>query len=512
MKKILYLSALFILLFSYAHAQNQFQKLVGTGFPGEAHSLCISQDGNYVAACAGSLFKVDTNSNVVWVKKYLSPLMYHRSYVIRQSNNGYLVIYDIISGGIGSDDIMVFNTDSAGQIEWIKVFGSSGFDIPADVKEMDNGDFVICGQSNGFDLADKDMLLIRISKVGEQLWQRTFGTASDDDHAEKLIASGSGDLIMAGSMAGKISLTKTNANGELTWSKVYGFGCLYDIVEDTTHGDLFVCGSMSPDNSKSGENLFVMKTDSAGNVEWVKLIGNNANETAYSISASSDHSRLYIAGRERPDSTVNGDAISLCLQATDGTIHWSRSYGTNENEVFYDNQLLNDNTLVNVGFSNYSDTIYHNLYIVKTSANGLSGCNETSFDPLFDSMLSIVAEELPIVLDSGDLTVITKCYPPSWTSYSCFALCSNSIANYEDTPPLRVYPNPVAAEATIELTEGGYLSYRIFDMAGKCVKDAAIEQQSARVTIKATDLFPGVYLIKLVRSNGLYASVKFVVE
>ncbi|MEI6854179.1 MAG: T9SS type A sorting domain-containing protein [Bacteroidota bacterium] len=513
MKLKLLFTLVLSLLFSFTYAQNHFRKLVGTGFSGEARSFCTSTDGNYVVACAGSLIKVDTSGYVVWVKKYLTPAMYNQSKVIRQMNGGYLVIYDIKFGGVGGNDIMVFNTDSAGQIEWIKIYGSNGYDVPSDVLEMSNGDFVICGQSNAFTAGDKDVLMMRISKFGEQVWQRTYGTSSDEDAAEKLIATASGNIVVAGSISNQLSLVKTNSFGEFIWSKAYGYGALYDLIENPANGDLFACGKMVPDISKSGQNLFVMNTDSSGNVKWAKIIGNNANECAYSLSANSDYSQIYLAGQELADTSSKGNAIAMSIQGSDGAISWSKSYGTAMNEVFYDNLLLNDNTLVNVGFSDYSDTTYHNLYIVKTTADGVSGCNDASFVPAHDSLLSLVAYDMPLVLDSGELTVITKCYPPSWIAHGELTLCSNSgIEDDEENQTPYLYPNPVTGESHIVIVAGTYKSYEVFDVAGQCLKASVIGNQTNNIAVKASEYAAGIYLLKLFRENGSSASIKFVVQ
>jgi hypothetical protein len=513
MKSKIFIAGFLFFCFSHAYSQHQFQKLVGIGLPGVAASFCISQEGNYVVACAGSLFQLDSNGGVVWVKNYLPPVMYNKSFVIRQNNGGYLMLVDIRKSGIGLNDMMVFNTDSAGQIDWIKIYGNTGLDVPADVVEMDNGDFIICGQSNGFDLGDNDMVMMRINKYGNQFWQRFYGTSSENDHPEKLIKTTSGGLIMAGKLSDQLCMVKTKGNGEYTWSKTYGYGSLYDMIENPANGDLFVCGKMVPDNSKSGENMLVMNTDSAGNVKWAKLIGNNALESANSLSVNSDFSLLYIAGQQSNDSSANSNAIALCLQADDGSMVWSKSYGSSScNEMFYDNRLLHDNTLVNVGFSDYSDTTFHNLYIVKSTEEGFSGCDETLFQPLVDSNLSLTAINLPVTLDSGELMVLSKCYPPDWTAFAQLTLCYNSVEELDEANAPVLYPNPVSSTSRMDFAMGVYVSAEIFSIAGKCVKSIPIDEQATGIILQREAFAKGVYLLKLMGEDGSYAAVTFVVE
>jgi hypothetical protein len=514
----LYRKYLFIFLtsavFSVVHvfAQSPFQKLIGSGYPGEAHSFCTSVEGYYVAAVAGSLVKIDTNGFVVWVKKYLAPNMYVHSFVIRQSNNGYMMVFDVMKAGIGLDDIMMFNTDSSGQIEWIRLLGTTGSDVPEDVKELSNGDFIICGQSNGFGQTGQDMLLMRISKNGDPLWQRTYGTASDDDLAEKMIVSANGNYYLGGTLSTHLSILKTNQNGELLWSNTYGFGKVQDMIQNPATGDLFVCGKTMPDNSKAGENMFVMKTDSSGNVIWAKINGDNTNATAYSISISDDYSTIYIAGEVHADSASDGEAIAMSLQASDGTINWSKAYGTGQQETFYDNMFIHDHTLVNLGYANTSDSTLRNIYIVQTPTSGISGCFENNYVPVLDSNLTLSATITPVVSDTGDITLITKCFPPSWISHSELTLCSNSIEESQQSQSLQVFPNPVRDVSVIELNAGDFSVCEIYDLSGKCCQSMTINKQSACIFIKRNDFCPGIYLVKLIRENASYTSIKIAVE
>ena len=345
MKISFFIHVCLVVIVCNTFSQSVFQKVTGIGLPGDATSFCIAADSTFVIACSGSLVKTDTNGNVIWAKRNLMPAMYKNSNVISQANGGYMVLYDMIANGFGSSDIMIFNTDSDGLIEWIRYYGTDYTDIPTDIIEVPNGDFLITGQTNSISHNDKDILLMRINKYGDQFWQRTYGTDSEEDRAEKLIKSSFGGFVLAGKMASGISILRTDDDGRLKWCKTYESGTLYDIIENPMNGDFFVCGVIMPD-LRGGNNVFVMQTDSTGNVKWAKAIGNNNKESAYSLSCNKDISRIYISGEYQSDISFASDAFAACLNAGDGNIMWAKLYSSTQKDVFYDNAIYNSNSII----------------------------------------------------------------------------------------------------------------------------------------------------------------------
>lgn len=492
--KILF-PVLFGLITASTFAQNIYQKVAGIGYPGNAYSFCISSDSAFVIATAGSLVKTDTTGNILWAKRYLSSDMQKKIKVIRLENGGYIMLVNMILGGFGSDDIMVFNMDSAGLIQWIKYFRTDYTDIPEDVVELTNGDFVITGQTNSFGYADKDVLLMRISKYGDQYWQRSYGTASDYDIAHKLLYSAFGGFILAGEMSSVKNIIRTDDNGAVKWTSSYGWGSLFDLSENPLNGDIYACGVIT-DDLRGGTNIFVMRTDSSGNVIWSKKMGNSNNEIAYSISCDHDFSRVYIAGGYQMDSVSAADAFVACLSAANGSIQWAKRYGSQQNDIFYDNAVYNDNSLVNVGNSECCDTAYQNIFMVKTMLDGTSGCNEYDFLPVIDSNLAIIPQEALINTDTGDLWVTSICFPPHLISHQQLTLCSTeSIAEVHNSA-LEIYPNPAANHFNIVYELKGGETIDIFNETGEKV-DFIYTSHGQTITVDSDKLPGGIYLLRI---------------
>lgn len=491
---------LFIFIVNYLPAQNIFQKVIGLGNPGRALSFCVTND-TIVGTCAGRLFKADSCGNIIWVKKYLPSSIYKTGKVFSLSNGGYVMLVEMVANGFGSGDIMVFNMDKDGLIEWIKYFGTDDYESPADMVELPDGDIVIAGQTKTNIHNGKETLLMRINKYGDQFWQRTYGTSSDADKPQKLLKSSFGGFVVAGEMAYMKNILRTDNNGNVKWSYSYGEGALFDMAENPINGDLFVCGSMR--SALKGEsNAFVMRTDSSGNVLWANMIGNDYREIAYTLNCNQDFSSIYLAGEYQADTALKADAFVAGINAADGGLLWAKLYGSSQVEVFYDNIVFRENSLLNIGYSEGFDTVFQNVYLVKTTLDGSSGCMESGLLPTIDSSLHLLPDTVVLTLDTVEQWVSSVCYPPSLINPQQLTLCSTESMDDKEDVAVHIYPNPAEDYLIIDydLKKGEVVE--LFDETGRSVH-FCFKSNQENVRIGTADLSPGIYLLKIAGKNRL---------
>ena len=74
------------------------------------------------------------------------------------------------------EDIYVVKTDLNGKLIWEEYFGGEKDDAGWDMVETDGGDnYLITGWSNSYSVAeDEDVILLKISKNGKIIWQKTL--------------------------------------------------------------------------------------------------------------------------------------------------------------------------------------------------------------------------------------------------------------------------------------------------------------------------------------------------
>ncbi|NOZ46562.1 MAG: hypothetical protein GXO79_07235 [Chlorobi bacterium] len=108
---------------------------------------------------------------------------------------------------------------------FIKYFGSYGEDVGNDVKQTDDGGYLIVGTVTS-DEFQKQMAIIKTDKYGNQLWNRHFG-GDKDDFGNSFIIDHNGDIVIVGSTtlesdSTDIYVVKLTNNGGTIQTNHYG--------------------------------------------------------------------------------------------------------------------------------------------------------------------------------------------------------------------------------------------------------------------------------------------------
>lgn len=165
------------------------------------------------------------------------------------------------------------------------------------------------------------------------LWQKTYG-GSDHEYAWKTISTTDGGLAFVGfsdsndgDVAGNHGSTdlwvaKTDATGNLQWSKLYG-GSDYDegyAIIQTSDGGFMVAGyTESADGDVTGHHgtydsdFWLLKLNASGDLIWNKCYGGTYSDEAEAMVQSSD-GHFFIAGET---SSTDGDVSGLHGSNTD---------------------------------------------------------------------------------------------------------------------------------------------------------------------------------------------------
>jgi len=132
---------------------------------------------------------------------------------------------------------------------------------------------------------------------------KTYG-GTDDDYAFSVQQTSDGGYIVAGETwwsfgagSADLFLIKTDANGNISWAKIYG-GTDWDgaySVQQTSDGGYIVAGRTESFGA-GGYDIILIKTDANGNIIWAKTYGGTGNEESFSVQQTSDGGYI-VAGR-----------------------------------------------------------------------------------------------------------------------------------------------------------------------------------------------------------------------
>ncbi|HMT27436.1 MAG TPA: hypothetical protein PKD96_03965, partial [Candidatus Absconditabacterales bacterium] len=273
------------------------------------------------------LIGADTAGNILWQKSFGGALTDGSYAIEKTTDGGYIVVGlshssngDVDSICQGQSDVWILKTDSLGNLQWQKSYGGSYRDYLNDVKQTSDGGYVVVGTANSSDgdvvgsHGGGDCWLLKLSSTGVIQWQKSIGSDSDDDGIGIEKTSDGGYIVLGCSAAnnGDISgnhgahdywIIKLDDLGNLQWEKSYG-GSANDLARSfskTSDGGYIITGYTESNDgdittlNKGYSDIWIVKIDSLGVIQWQKSYGGSGYDDPTSISQTSDGGYIFSA-------------------------------------------------------------------------------------------------------------------------------------------------------------------------------------------------------------------------
>ena len=288
-------------------------------------------------------------------------------------DGGYIIggVRDASGWDVGGDGWLI-KTDSKGNEEWNKTYGGSGTDKCGLMSLTSDGGYILTGGTTSFGAGNMDVWLIKTNSFGNEIWNKSFGGA-DDDQGVSVQQTSDGGYIISGLTrsygAGDADgwLIKTDSNGNKQWSKIFGdsIGGEYLVsVQQTTDGGYIATGRNYLDNGWSASDTLVIKTDSNGNVQWEKRFGGPYLDTCLWIQQTRDGGYI-LTGQSQIYSSDEEEDLSLIKIDSNGNEEWSKYYGERDS---FDSGTSVEQT-IDGGFI-ATGLISNDAVLIKTDSNG----------------------------------------------------------------------------------------------------------------------------------------------
>jgi hypothetical protein len=241
------------------------------------------------------LVKTDAYGNMEWNKTYGGP-EYDVAYsVIQTTDGGYVLAGHTSSFASGDSDAWVIKTDENGCMEWNQTYGGPGYDEAFSVIQTVDGGYAVVGQTHSFSAGYADFWLVKTDEYGNMMWTQKYG-GTEYDIPSSVIQTSDGGYALAGTTNDTprpeiydFWLVKTDAYGNMEWSKQYG-GLdqehAYSVIQ-TSDGGYALAGDTNLFDA-DGRDVWLVKTDAHGNMEWSKTYDGPGADVAYSLVQTSD--------------------------------------------------------------------------------------------------------------------------------------------------------------------------------------------------------------------------------
>ncbi len=266
----------------------QWNKTYGGTGADFGQSMVQTADGGYVIAGESYSFgadpdmwliKTDTDGNMVWDKR--SGMMgddYAHS-VIQTSDGGYAVAGYTNTWSVTNHDFFLFKLNSLGITQWVRTYGGPGDDYAYSVVQTSDGGYAVAGKTYSFG-DDADMWLIRTDPDGIELWNQTYGGTSDEA-AYSLVQTVEGGYALAGYTRSysvdymDCWLVKTDSAGNMQWSKTYGGTYAMSVIQTSDSGYAFAGTTPQPvPPDYTPPRFYLVKTEVESGLAWTDSTNN----------------------------------------------------------------------------------------------------------------------------------------------------------------------------------------------------------------------------------------------
>jgi len=360
-----------------------------------------TSDGGYIMAGhtasygAGGMdlwmIKTDAAGNEIWSRTFGGKGDEFVTSIQQTSDGGYIMVGITSSYGAGERDLWMIKTDALGNKQWDKTFGGEWDDGGISVRQTKDGGFIATGATGSF--GPSVVWLIKTDALGNELWNETI--ASEEDVGQMSTGSSvqqtdDGGYIVAGdSSKENILLIKTDSQGHKQWEKIFG-GLSVDgtsvnansRVLQTSDGG-YIIDSYTSQNGFGGMNLWLIRTDAAGNEIWSKTFGGKGDDFGTAIQQTSDGG--YIITGHTSSYGAGGTDLWMIKTNSAGNEIWSKTFGGKGDDFGTAVQQTSDGSYIMTGRTSSYGMGVMDLWMIKTDANGNIEQDKKSQTHIFDS-------------------------------------------------------------------------------------------------------------------------------
>jgi len=449
-KRILTGFLCFLVFLSFTPLFSQWARTYGDDWEDEwPFSVRQTSDGGYIVAgrtdsfgAGGTDFwilKLDSEGLVEWQHTYGGAGDDYAICIQQTGDGGYIVAGGTDSFGAGGYDAWILKLDSAGNIDWQYTYGGTGGDFPNCIKQTSDGGYIVAGDTDSFGAGGYDAWILKLDSTGNIEWGNTQG-GTGDDYASSIQQTSDGGYIVVGDTdsfgagGSDFWVVKLNSDGSINWQNTYGgTGDEYAYSTQQTSDGGYIVAGFTDSFGAGNFDIWVLKLDSTGAVDWQKTYGGIYNEFVYYSAVQQTTEGGYIIGGIT-FSFGAGEADFWALKLdSNGVVEWQNTYGGTENDFGQGIRQTSDSGYVFSGDSNsfhpLPDTDYDWLILKLHSGGDIDtacGINEVSTASPSATAISAAATSATLQ-DLVGVTPNSTSVSPQTTSVTARTVCGGPL-------------------------------------------------------------------------------------
>ena len=325
-----------------------------------------------------TLILIDCSSifsqNIIWTTTFGNQWD-DGAYSIVKTNDGGLAFTGFQSTQY-INDLLIMKLDSSGSQIWVKTTGGELNDRGHCIEQTIDGGFIICGMTEPSPQLFY-ALLLKIDGGGNILWQKIFNLG-DDTRFHSVQQTSDGGYIVAGqawlgsqySGSYDMYIVKTDSMGNIEWQRTYeyndnfapGADVALSIKQLWDNG--FIIGGFTQGSVWSS---YLIRTDANGNTIWSKVYDTLNVTSCWDVIITSDNSFLLVG--EKFSFETDTDVLIMKLD-TNGNLIWQKVYGGVNSDRANSVRQLPDGGFIIAGQTGSFGSGQFDVYLLRTNSNG----------------------------------------------------------------------------------------------------------------------------------------------
>lgn len=411
----------------------------------------------------GLVMKMNKRGAVVWSKVLGGVNDEDFTDVRMTSDGGYIVCGTTRSYGNAAGEAWLVKLDGSGNVQWSKKYGDGSVEggLGRHAIQLSDGGYALTaiykwsGGSGGIAQSH----IIRTDAQGNVMWSKQYGVGSASDNATGILEEGN-FLVVVGYYNGGVSFMDgyvmkiDKTNGAIQWIRSYDAesrSTWFGSITKTTTG-YQVHGSITDNFGSTNEQTAIWNLNTDGTVQNVrKTVVPGIQTISYGLQAFADGG-FAVANSENN----NGSDVVLTKVNAAGSIVWSKKYQRAGRQQIYPLNLSNEGGYVLAGMNNNAGTTVDstNIFVMKVDSLGgggtCSGINTTDLTVVSPSFTSsaITATIGDVTINNPVVTTNSVNFDPV-TATLCFYCyikptgTQRTVTENGKDHILRAYPNPV---------------------------------------------------------------------
>lgn len=316
------------------------------------------------------LIKTDASGNQLWNKTFGGNNDEEGNAVQQTSDGGYIIAGYTKSLGVGLNDVYLIKTDTAGNLVWSKTFGGTQDEEAYSVQQTTDGGYIITGATSSFGAGSRDVWLIKTDQNGNDIWKKTLGGMSSDG-ARFIQQTSDGGFIITGwtyslgpGAVGNVLLIKTDSLGNQTWFKAFG-GTDVDrgyCVKQLSEGGYIITG-YTASTGAGLDDMLIIKTDSNGNTIWEKTYGGSGRDYGNCILQTIDGG--YVVAGYTLSYGAGSEDVWIVKTDSAGNQQWMKTLGGAQSDIGYFMNYTSDGGLIVTGHTLSFGAGVHDVWLIK---------------------------------------------------------------------------------------------------------------------------------------------------